>query len=270
MTGAGPLAGRRIAVTRAKGQSAALAEALERLGAHVLAAPAIELVDPPRWAPLDEALARIADFDWIVLTSANTLPRLLARIQALGLDAALLTRVPARFVAVGPSTARGLVATGIKPEIVPGEFRAEGVIALLAQEPLAGRKVLLPRALEGRDVLPDALVARGAEVLVAPVYASRPSPAGALPARAALLAGALDAVTFTSGAIAQAFVEAIGDARPRLSEVVRASIGPVTSEALNALGLSPQVEAREATIPALVAALVEHYAGPLAQEEAAP
>jgi uroporphyrinogen III methyltransferase/synthase len=266
----GPLAGRRIAVTRAREQSALLVEALERLGAGVIAAPALALVEPPSWAPLDDALARIAEFDRIVLTSANTLPRLLARLAALGLDAALLTRLPARFVAVGPATARGLAAMGIAPEVVPGEFRAEGIVDLLAREPLEGMRILIPRALEGRDVLPDALAARGAEVVVAPVYASRPSPEGVAPARAALLAGELDAVTFTSGAIAQAFAEAIGDARPRLAEVIRASIGPVTSQALAGLGLAPQLEAREATIPALVAIVVEHYAGPIAQEEAAP
>lgn len=266
----GPLAGRRVAVTRPRAQSAALVEALERLGAQVIEAPAIELVDPPSWEPLDLALARIAEFDWIVVTSANTLPRLVARLLALGLDPRLLARIPARFAAVGPSTARALAAMGILAEAVGSEFRAEGVLALLEESPLEGKQVLLLRALEGRDVLPRELAARGAEVTVAPVYAARPSPEGARPAREALRRGGLDAVTLTSGAIARAFVEALGDDRPALAGVVRASIGPVTSEALRALDLAPQVEARQATIPALVAALVEHFAGPIAHEEAAP
>ena len=266
--GAGPLAGRRVAVTRAREQSGALVEALVRLGADVIEAPAIELVDPPDWQPFDDALLRLATFDWILWTSANALPRLRARLAALGLDPDLLGRLPARHLAVGPATGRGLVAVGIAPEVVGADFRAEGIVGHLAQEPLAGRAIWLPRALEGRDLLPEALRARGAEVVVTPVYASRPSPGGVAPARAALAAGTLDAVTFTSGAIAQAFVAALEGAS--LAHVVRASIGPVTSQALDALGLAPQVEAREATVPALVAALVEHFAGPIGLTEDAP
>ena len=265
-TGAGPLSGRRVAVTRAREQSGALAEALARLGAAVIEAPAIELVDPPDWQPLDEALLRLASFDRIVWTSANALPRLRARLAALELDPDLLGRLPARHLAVGPATGRGLAAVGIAPEVVDADFRAEGIVEHLAREPLEGHAIWLPRALEGRDLLPDALRARGAEVVVTPVYASRPSPEGVAPARAAIEAGTLDAVTFTSGAIAQAFVAALQGVP--LANVVRASIGPVTSRALAELQLAPQVEAREATVPALVVALVEHYAGPILTEDA--
>jgi uroporphyrinogen III methyltransferase/synthase len=263
---AGPLSGRRVAVTRAREQSGALTEALARLGAAVIEAPAIELVDPPDWQPLDDALLRLATFDWILWTSANALPRLRARLAQLGLDPDLVGRLPARHLAVGPATGKGLLAAGIAPEVVGEGFRAEGIVEHLARQPLAGRTFWLPRALEGRDVLPEALRQRGAEVVVTPVYASRPSPQGVAPARAALEAGTLDAVTFTSGAIAQAFVAALPGVS--LASVVRASIGPVTSQALTALGLAPQVEAREATVPALVVALVEHYAGPILTEDA--
>jgi uroporphyrinogen III methyltransferase/synthase len=267
----GPLAARRIAVTRAPEQAGALAEALERLGAEVLSAPAIELVDPPDWTALDAALGRLGEYDWIIFTSANTLPRLVARMEHLGLDPADLAHIPGRLVAIGPATARGLEALGLSVITAPGEFRAEGVVELLRDAPLEGRRVLIPRALEGRDVLARALAAEGAYVDVAPVYRSRPSPEGVQPARAALLAGRLDAVTFTSGGVARAFVEAMGDAWPRLAGVTLASIGPVTSDALKELGLAPQVEARAATLAALVAALVEHYAGPLAvPDEGAP
>jgi uroporphyrinogen III methyltransferase / synthase len=267
----GPLSGRRIAVTRAPEQAGVLAEALERLGAGVISAPAIELVDPPDWSTLDAALGRLGEYDWIIFTSANTLPRLAARMEARGLDPGDLARIPGRLVAIGPATAHGLEARGLNVLTAPSEYRAEGVVDLLKDAPLEGRRVLIPRALEGRDVLAKALAAEGAYVDVAPVYRSRPSPAGVAPARAALLADRLDAVTFTSGAIARAFVEAMGDARPRLAGVTLASIGPVTSDALKELGLAPRVEAREATASALVVALVEHYAGPLAvPDEGAP
>lgn len=260
----GPLALRRIAVTRTPEQAGPLAEALERLGASVLFAPAIALADPPDFGPLDAALARLDTFDWIVFTSANTLPRLRARMATLGRDPTELAKIPARLVAIGPATAQGLAAHGLAVEAAPAEFRAEGVVDLMSAEPLTGRRVLIPRALEARDVLEQALAAAGALVEVAPVYLARPCPEGAAPARAALLAGELDAVTFTSGGVARAFIEAIGDARARLADVTRASIGPVTSEVLRELGFAPQVEARAATLAALVAALVEHFAGPLA------
>ena len=265
MSPGGPLAGRRVAVTRAREQSAALAESLARLGAEVIEAPAIELADPPSWQPLDDALQRLDTFDWIVWTSANAVARLFARLGATGFDSARLTAPPARSLAIGPATARALRAFAIEAEVVD-EHRAEGVVERLSRVPLLGRIVWLPRALEGRDVLPEALRERGAEVVVTPVYASRPSLEGVAPARVALQEGRLDAVTFTSGAIARAFVQALEGAS--LAKVVRASIGPVTSEALNALGIPPQVEAREATVPALVAALVEHYAGPMIMEDA--
>jgi len=200
--GAGPLSGRRVAVTRPREQSGALAEALVRLGAAVIEAPAIELVDPPDWQPLDEALLRLTTFDWIVWTSANALPRLRARLAALGLDPDLIGRLPARHLAVGPATGRELAAVGIAHEALGSDFRAEGIVEHLAREPLEGRTVWLPRALEGRDLLPKALHDRGAEVVVTPVYASRPWPLGVAPARAAIADGTLDAVTFTSGAIA--------------------------------------------------------------------
>lgn len=265
MSPGGPLAGRHVAVTRAREQSAALIESLARLGAEVIESPAIEFADPPSWQPLEDALTRLATFDWIVWTSVNAVERLHARLKALGIDPAVLVRMPARSLAIGPATARALRALAIESEIVD-EHRAEGVVERLSRVPLLGRIVWMPRALEGRDVIPEALRSRGAEVVVTPVYASRPSPTGVAPARAALHEGRLDAVTFTSGAIARAFVAALeGDS---LAKVVRASIGPVTSEALSALGIPPQVEAREATVPALVAALVEHYAGPMIVEDA--
>jgi uroporphyrinogen III methyltransferase/synthase len=263
----GPLAGRRVAVTRAREQSALLIEALERLGAEPIEAPAITLVDPPDWGPLAAALVELVEYDWIVFTSANTLPRLRARLLALGLDVELLSRVPARIMAIGPSTARGLEALGLTVTAVPASFRAEGAVELFAGESLVGQRVLIPRALEGQEALADALVNAGARVDVVPVYAARPWTEGVEPARAALLAGRLDAVTLTSGAIARAFIEALGDARGRLAGVTLASIGPVTSQALAELGLEAAVEAREATIAALVAALVEHYAGPIADPD---
>jgi uroporphyrinogen III methyltransferase / synthase len=148
------------------------------------------------------------------------------------------------------------------------EFRAEGVVDLLAREPLAGKHIFLPRALVAREVLPEALRRLGAEVDVAAVYRTVPDPAGAAVARQALAAGGapgVDAVTFTASSTVGAFLGALraaGD--PALLERLRglclASIGPVTSDRLREEGFAPTVEASPYTVPALVDALVAHFA----------
>jgi uroporphyrinogen III methyltransferase/synthase len=256
-----PLAGRRVVVTRAREQAPVLVRRLEELGALVIEAPAIMLVDPPDWRPLDAALARLASYDWIVFTSQNTLPRLLARMATRGL--ALDALRGARLAAIGEATARSLLSRGLPVEGVAEEFRAEGVVELLAREPLAERRILLPRALVARDVLPEALRERGAAVDVAPVYQTVNDPQGAEVARRALAGGRVDAVTFTASSTVSAFLDALRaagqpDLLARLAETCLASIGPITSDRLRAEGFEPTVEAAPYTVPALLLALVDH------------
>jgi uroporphyrinogen III methyltransferase/synthase len=270
---AGPLAGYTVAITRAAEQAPDLVEGLARLGATVLVAPAIAIVDPPDWGPLDAALDALSAYDWLVVTSMNAWPRVEARRRARGLDPALFARAVERgmrVAAVGPRTAASLSTLGALTLVLPEAHRAEGLVAALGDEEWQGKRVFLPRALEARDVLPDALRARGAIVDVAPAYCAVASPAGVLPARDALAEGRLDAVVLTSGAVARAFVEALGPLRARLADTALVSIGPVTSDALRDLGLTPAAEARATTVPGLVAAVVEHFAGPIVADEARP
>src|SRR5206468_6377132 len=132
-----------------------LASLLDARGATARQAPAIELADPPDWQPLDRALDRLDSYDWVVFTSRNTLPRLLARMAARNVDPAGLAR--RRLAAIGEPTARDLRARGWMVAAVPESYRAEAlaeaVIERLAREPGAGRRILLPRALEARDAL---------------------------------------------------------------------------------------------------------------------
>jgi uroporphyrinogen III methyltransferase/synthase len=255
---AGPLAGRRIVVTRAREQAATLARALEERGAEVLEAPAIRLADPPDWGALDLALAALASYDWVVFTSQNTLPRMLARMAELGVKEAALAARP--LAAIGEATAESLRARGYAVRAVAEEFRAEGLAEVLSRETLAGKRVLLPRALVARDVLPDTLRARGATVDVVAVYRTLPDPEGAETARRALAEGRVDAVTFTASSTVGAFLEAVRAGGPelvaRLRTVCLASIGPVTSDRLRAEGFVPAIEASPYTVPALVEAIV--------------
>jgi uroporphyrinogen III methyltransferase/synthase len=267
---AGPLAGRTIAVTRAREQATDLVDVLARLGAVVIEAPAVRFEDPPDWAPLDAALDTLAGYDWLVLTSANTLPRVLSRMRARGLEPAALRRAVEQgllVAAVGPGTAAALEPLGFPALVLPETYRAEGLVAALQGRDWQGVRVFLPRAYEAREELPAALRARGAHVDAAPAYRTVASPEGVALAREALEAGRLDAVTLTSGAIARAFVQGLGPARDRLATTALVSIGPVTTEALHALGLAPAAQARSATVPGLVAALVEHFHGPLVGED---
>jgi uroporphyrinogen III methyltransferase/synthase len=232
---AGPLAGRTVAVTRARAQASALAGRLRALGASVVEAPAIRI------EPLDATLPDLAGFDLLCVTSPNGARRLLEICR----DAREL-RGPA-IAAIGPGTAGALRAGGIEADIVPPRAVAESLI-----ETLAGRsvqRVLIARAEQARDVLPDALRARGAEVEILPLYRTVAEPLHD-DARAAALGA--DYVTFTSASAVRFFVEAAG--RPERAQIV--SIGPITSEALREHGLEPDVEAAEHTPDGLVAALL--------------
>jgi uroporphyrinogen III methyltransferase/synthase len=256
-----PLEGRRILVTRASEQAGALTSKLKSAGAIAIDAPAIKLQDPPDWSPCNRAIEQLAEYRWILFTSQNTLPRLLARMQTRGLGIDALRS--AGLVAVGEATARGLREAGLTVENVPDEYRAEGVLELLARSELEGVRILLPRALVAREELPEGLRARGAIVDVAPVYETVADPAGAEIARREMARG-VDAVTFTSASTATHFLQALGadgdsSALDPLRQICLASIGPITSARLRRLGLEPSVEADPFTVEALVEALAGYF-----------
>jgi uroporphyrinogen III methyltransferase/synthase len=246
-----------VLVTRASEQAGEITSRLSALGATVIEAPAIRLVDPPDWQPLDRALDRLSTYDWIVFTSQNAVPRVLARMRERGVPESALGA--SRHAAIGEATATALRARRLQVDLVADEYRAESVAEGLAREPLGGRRILIPRALVAREVLPERLRAAGAEVDVAPVYQTMADPEGAAIARRAVEDG-VDIVTFTSASTVRGFFEAIGPARSRLAGVCLASIGPITSDEIRAEGAEPEVEASPYTVPALVQALARHRA----------
>lgn len=255
-----PLSGRRVVVTRARAQIRALVELLEAAGAEALVFPCIEIVDPEDFGPLDAAIEGIGSYDWVVFTSVNTAERFAARFGTLGMD---LGRTASRsdwprVAAVGPATAASLAAQGIALDFVAEEHVGEGVLkGLLAQGVGPGTKVLLPRALEARELLPTELGARGVRVDVVPVYRTVPG-AGDPDVLDRLRRGDADAVMFTSSSTVRNFIRLTRGID--LSGLVVASIGPVTSKTARELGLGVAVEPSEYTVPALVAALGEHFA----------
>jgi uroporphyrinogen III methyltransferase/synthase len=230
-----PLSGVRVAVTRARAQASGLAARLRALGAEVVEAPAIRI------EPLDAHLPDPADYDVVCVTSPNGAEQLLARVR----DARALAGPV--VAAVGPGTARALRERGVEPDVVPERAIAEALGEALAGVPV--RRVLVVGAEETRDVLPNALRERGAEVAEVALYRTVREPLDEEQRAAALGA---DYLTFASGSAARFFHEAAGTlAGPRL-----VSIGPVTTAALRELGAEPDVEAAEHTPDGVLAALV--------------
>jgi uroporphyrinogen-III synthase len=256
---AGPLAGRRIVVTRAERQSGGLRERLERQGAEILLLPTIEIAPPESYAPLDDALLHAYNYDWLVVTSANAVRVIGERLVPLGLAARSLGHL--RCAAVGASTAEALRSLGLAVEVVPERYVGEALGEALVDS-VRGQRVLLVRAAVARDVVPDALAAAGAVVTVVDAYRT------VIPAEAAQLARAVfganslpDAVVFTSGSTVMHLLDVLRDAGlafPR--EIACVSIGPLTSAALRDAELVVAAEAETASLDALVAACVHLFA----------
>jgi uroporphyrinogen-III synthase len=260
---AAPLSGRSVVVTRAAEQSSALAEPLAALGAEVLVMPVIAVVAPESWEAADAAIERLDGYDWIVLTSTNGVDAFDGRLRLHGLRIADLAG--GRVAAVGSATADRLRDLGVEPAVVPGHFRAEGLVdTLRAIGPEAGPAVLIARAAEAREVLPEELRASGFTVDVVPVYrvVTVQPPADVMER---LRSGTVDAVVFASGGTARRFAEVLAeagmDAATLLAGTVVASIGPVTTAALRELGVAVDVEAPKSTVSSLVAALADRLAG---------
>ncbi len=259
----GALAGLTVLVTRPREQAEALSDRLRAHGARVLETPTIRIADPPDPAPLAGAVARLEGYDWVVLTSVNGVRKLL---EAVGEGGALAPLRRARLAAIGPATAKALEAAGLRAEVVPERYRAEAlrdaILAAAAPEdagtgdparPLAGVRILLPRAAEARETLPRGLMAAGATVDEVPAYFTLPDERDAAPLRAAIAAGRPDWVTFTSSSTVRNYVSLVG---ADTGGAAVAAIGPVTAGTARELGLEVRVVAREYTIPGLVRALV--------------
>lgn len=249
--GRGPLTGRRVLIPRAAGQSDDMARRIAAAGGTSVAIPAIRIEPPPSWGPVDDALRQADGFDWIVFSSANGVNAFCERMRAIGRDARWLGT--ARLAAIGPATAAALADAGYRCDLVPTEFRAEGLSAALADG--AGRmRFLLVRAERGRDLLQRELVAAGHEVRDVVAYRSTAIDTLDPRAAAALSADKIDWVVMTSPAVAEAAHGLFGE---RLSGWRIATISPLTSAAVRALGLRVAAEAAEATAPGLVRAMAE-------------
>lgn len=260
-----PLRGRTIVITRALAQSAEFAAELERYGARVVACPTIEIVEPESYELLDEAMENLYGYDWLVFTSVNGVDYFMRRFEARGHDASELDEV--RVCAIGTATADRLRDAQVHVDVVPGEFKAEGVFAALADylggmEKFDHLNFLIPRAAVARDYLPHALEEAGARADVVPVYRTVP-PRTTERARveALLVGGAIDCITFTSSSTVANFAQLFDttDLSQLLKGVKVACIGDITARTAAVYNLHTDIQPGEFTTPALARAIAAHY-----------
>jgi uroporphyrinogen-III synthase len=252
-----PLAGNRVLVSRAKKQAGALSDGLRQLGARVLEIPFIQIRNPRSFRPLDTALRKLAEYDWLILTSVNGVQAMCHRREKLHIPGSALRHL--KITAIGPATRKAIEKCGMQVDIMPGEYVAEAVVESLRAK-VKGKNVLLVRAKIARDVIPNELRKAAARVDVIEAYETVVPKASRV--RLLKVLGDRhkrpDVITFTSSSTVRNFVDLLGKraAHSRLLDGVKfASIGPVTSATLREFGLRCDIEAREYTIPGLIQAI---------------
>jgi uroporphyrinogen III methyltransferase/synthase len=254
-----PLAGRRILITRARDQAAPFATSLRDLGAEVIEFPTIEVVPPLNWEELDRAIDQPESYDWLIFTSANGVNFFWQRWQEKGGDRHLPPSL--KVCAIGPATAYQLKEKGIEVDYTPKEFIAEAILEGFEKMRIKGKRILLARAKEARDVLPKGLKRMGARVDVAEAYRTIKPKEGSKRLKQLLRKGKIDAITFTSSSTVDHFAELLKkeDLQKLLSGVVIACIGPITARAAKGWRMRVQIQPKEYTIPALTQAIAQYF-----------
>ena len=254
-----PLVGKRILITRARDQAAAFTESLKNLGAEVIEFPTIEIVPPLRWDQLDRAIDHLASYDWLIFTSANGVNFFWERLNEKGKDRRLL--LPIKVCAIGPATAYQVMEKGMRVDYTPKEFVAESILKGFEKMALKGKKILLARAGEARDVLPTGLKKMGAKVDVVEAYRTIRPKGGSRKLKQLLARGKVDGITFTSSSTVNHFAELLKkEDLEKLKDIVIACIGPITARTAKGWGMRVQVQPKQYTIPALAQAISDHFA----------
>jgi uroporphyrinogen-III synthase len=258
-----PLAGKRVAVTRAPQQAAELCRLLKSLGAEVLECPLVAFLPPENSAPLDAALRALAGFDWLLFTSQNAVRFVAERCEALSLP---VSGARPRVAAVGPVTARVAEEAGFWLTRVAAQSTGRALAEELKAE-LPGKRILLPRSDRAQADLPAALRRAGAEVTEVIAYRTVAPEGKAAAALEQVLRGEVDVITLASPSAFDRLAELAGaDALRKLAEQVAfAAIGPVTAEAVARAGLPVAIQANEQSAAGLVGAIVEHFAKRMGQ-----
>ena len=254
-----PLADRRILITRSRHQASELASSLEALGATTILLPTIEIAPPASFAPLDQAIADLSRFDWLVLTSVNAAQAFGRRLG--NHDSHALAHI--RTAAIGPATAHAAMEIGLKVALIPEKAVAESLTNALLPQIHPKTRILLVRAAIARDHLPDSLRAAGADVVIADAYQTVVPETSVAAVRHIFGDPARypDAITFASSSTVSNLLALLETAKLTLApSILRASIGPITSQTLCNEGFPPHIQSPEASIPSLAKSLAEYMA----------
>jgi uroporphyrinogen-III synthase len=252
------LSGKRFLVTRAQSQAQEFVRLLEDNGAEAVCVPTIEIVPPSSWESLDLATRNLDDFDIVIFTSVNGVDAFFERLLENNQYYGVLTDIT--IVAVGPKTAEALKRNFTKPDLMPEDHRAEGLVDVILQQGVQGKKILYPRAEVVRPLLVESLTNAGAEVVAPVAYRTVMPEDNAEQIRGLLLKGKLDAVCFSSSSTFKNLISMLGDDSKQLLKRTRLfSIGPQTSETIVQLGFSVDLEPQQWTLASLVQAMIEYY-----------
>jgi len=258
-----PLFGKRVLVTRSRDQASTLSQLLEQFGAEPLELPSIEFRPPVDDGPLKAAISNLASYDWVIFTSANGVKFFISALDELGLDTRAIGM--AKICAIGPATAAELRRNRLRPDYVPTKFVAEALAEGLASLGVAGKRILLPRAQDAREVIVTELQRAGAQVDEVTAYRTVQPPGLEENVRRVLLKVKIDIVTFTSSSTARNVIATLRkhageeETRTFLAGATIACIGPITADTVRDLGVRVDIVASEYTIQGLVDAIVKHF-----------
>ncbi len=254
-----PLFGKRILVTRTLEQAGTFLKTLSERGAAPVSFPTIKITEPESFKKLDSAIKRLETYDWVVFTSVNGVKHFFARLTKLGLDVRELKGV--KICAIGPMTAKAVRDENIGVDLTPEEFIAEAVIEALSREGIKGKKFLLPRAADAREVIPREIKKQGGKIDVAEAYKTIAPRKRAKEIKEEFLAGRIDVVTFTSSSTVKNFVSIIG--KRNLKEILKgtrvACIGPVTADTAKGFGMDVDIMPANYTIGGLTREMELYY-----------
>jgi len=259
-----PLFGKTIVVTRARAQSSTFSQNLMELGALSIEFPTIRVSGLKDYKLLDEAIQDLSSYQWIIFTSVNGVDFFFQRLHELKKDSRAFST--GKVCAIGPETAASLRQQGIIPDYVPAEYRAEAIIDGFSSLGVKGTKILIPRALEARDILPEQLAGQGASVDVIPVYETLPDSADSPSLLNLIQKKAVNMVTFTSTSTVKNFCAVLQENNCHIPELLKgvdiACIGPICAKAAESYGLEVRIMPKEYTIAAMTEAIVTYYQNP--------
>lgn len=254
-----PLFGKRVLVTRALEQAGDFTRILEKHGAEPIAFPTIKTLAPASWKELDRSIKRLSTYDWAIFTSVNGVRYFFERLYKLGYDIRELKGV--KICAIGPMTAKAITNLGIKVDLMPKEFKAEGLLEAFGKRKIRGKRFLLARALVAREILPQEIKRLGGKIDVAPAYRTVKPTKEAGELKGLLLEGGVDVITFTSSSTVTNFVAMFK--KKELPDLLKsctiACIGPITADTAKGYGIKVDIMPKDYTIPALTGAMAEYF-----------